>query len=472
MEIQNILEKQRQLFLSGKTLEYKFRIQQLDLLTKTINDNSPELIEAFKADLNKCEYDVVSTEIGLVLQEIKYLRRHLRGLMRPKSARMSLLQIPSNAKIMREPFGQVLIISPWNYPFQLAICPLAGVIAGGNTAVVKPSAYTPNVAKVIAKMLSVFDPAYITTVLGGREQNQALLDQKFDFIFFTGSKAVGKVVEEKAAQHLCPVVLELGGKSPCIVDETANIEKAAKRITWGKFLNAGQTCIAPDYILVHESIYDKFVAEVIKCTREFFYEDERLTDNFMYIVNDKHATRLNDLIMEDKVVFGGTLTDRLLEPTIMRDVSYDDAIMQEEIFGPIMPIIKYSDLREVINYINSHDKPLALYYFTKNKQLAKLVANYTSSGGMCINEVIMHFTEHNLPFGGVGASGMGNYHGKYSFYTFTHAKCILNKCPTLELNLKYPPYSSGKSKLAYWYLGYKQKKSDAKESQKENDRKS
>lgn len=455
MEIKQILEKQREYFLSGKTLDYKFRKAQLNKLLQSIQENCNELLSAFKTDLNKCKYDAVSTEIGLVIKEIKFLRRNLRSLMRPKRVSTSIINFPASSKIVREPYGQVLIMSPWNYPFQLAICPLAGAIAGGNTAVVKPSAYTPTVANVIGKILSVFDPGYISCVQGGREQNQELLNQKFDFIFFTGSKAVGEIVEEKASHHLCPVVLELGGKSPCIVDETADIKKSAKRIVWGKFLNAGQTCIAPDYILVHKDIYDEFIAEVIRITKEFYYVDEKLRDDFMYIVNEKHANRLANLIIPQKVVFGGEINGRLLEPTIMRDVSFDDPVMQEEIFGPIMPVIKYEDISTVIDYINTHDKPLALYYFTKSKKSAEFVISRTSSGGVCLNEVVMHFTEHNLPFGGVGASGMGNYHGKYSFYTLTHAKCVLKKSPKLELNLKYPPVSNSKTKLTYTYLGYK-----------------
>ena len=465
MEITEILEKQQQLFASGKTLSYKFRKTQLELLEKSIKEHTPQLLEAFKKDLNKCEYDAVTTEISLVYAEIKYLKRRLRSLMKPKSTTTSLLNFPSRGKILREPYGQVLVMAPWNYPFQLAICPLAGVIAGGNTAIVKPSAYTPTVSQVIADILSVFDPAYIATVLGGREQNQALLDQKFDLIFFTGSKSVGQIVEEKASKHLCPVVLELGGKSPCIVDETANIKTAVRRIVWGKYLNAGQTCIAPDYIFVQSSIYETFIEKVVETIKKFYYKDGKISDNFMYIVNNKHAERLKNLIVKEKVVFGGNLTDRLLEPTVMRDVSYEDAIMQEEIFGPIMPIIKYDDISEVIDYINSHDKPLALYYFTRNKKLANLVIQLTSSGGVCINEVVMHFTEHSLPFGGVGASGMGNYHGKFSFNTFTHAKCILKKSPNVEIMLKYPPYTKNKSSFSYFYLGYKQNK-DATNQQK------
>ena len=460
MEINNILQKQRQLFLSGKTLEYKFRKQQLNLLLEAIDQHTPALLEAFKKDLNKCEFDAVTTEISLLTKEIKYLRKKLRSLMRPKNAMTSLLNVPARGKILYEPYGQVLIMAPWNYPFQLALCPLAGVIAGGNTAVVKPSAYTPNVSQVIADILSVFDPAYIATIQGGREQNQALLDQKFDFIFFTGSKGVGEIVEQKASKHLCPVVLELGGKSPCIVDETANLKTAVRRIVWGKFLNAGQTCIAPDYIFVQSNVYEQFIKLAVEQVKEFYYKEDKLCDNFMYIVNEKHATRLASLILPEKVVFGGKLQNRLLEPTIMRDITFDDAIMQEEIFGPIMPIIKYNEISEVIDYINTHDKPLALYYFTRNKTMAKLITQMTSSGGVCINEVVMHFTEHGLPFGGVGASGMGNYHGKYSFYTFTHAKCILKKSPNIELMLKYPPYSKNKSSFAYMYLGYKKDKND------------
>ncbi len=457
MTIQNILEKQRQLFLSGITLDYNFRKNQLDLLAKTIDDYTPALISAFKADLNKCEFDAVTTEISLVKQEIKYQKKKLRKHMRATRAGISLLSFPSSGRIVHEPYGQVLVMAPWNYPFQLAICPLAGIIAGGNTAVVKPSAYTPTIAKVISDMLSTFDPAYISVVLGGREQNQELLNQKFDFIFFTGSKAVGQIVQEKASAHLTPVVLELGGKSPCIVDETANIKATAKRIVWGKFLNAGQTCIAPDYIVVHESIYEEFLNQTISLTKEFFYNNDKLTENFMYIVNDKHAKRLSNLIIPEKTIFGGKIEGRLIEPTIMRDIEFTDPVMQEEIFGPIMPVIKYTDINEVIDYINAHDKPLALYHFTTNKQLSKFITARTSSGGMCINDVIMHFTEHNLPFGGVGASGMGNYHGKYSFYTFTHAKCILKKNPRLELPIKYPPYTTKKSNFAYLYLGYKNK---------------
>lgn len=454
MEIKTIVDTQRELFLTGKTLSYKFRLQQLELLELSIKKHQQELLKAFKTDLNKCEFDAVTTEISLAMQEIKYFKKHLKSLMKKHSVHTTLLNFPAKGQIVHEPYGQVLIMSPWNYPFQLTIAPLVASIAGGNTSVVKPSAYTPNVAEAIKNILDIFDPAYISTVMGGREQNQALLDQKFDLIFFTGSKEVGKVVQEKASVNLCPVVLELGGKSPCIVDETADLKRAVRRIVWGKYLNAGQTCIAPDYIFVHQSIYEKFLEMAVEQIKQFYYPNGKLTPNFMYIVNEKHTERLKGLIDQKRVIFGGKAKGRQIEPTIMRDVTFDDAIMKEEIFGPIMPVLPYTDIKEVISYVNKNDKPLALYYFSRNKKSINDVVSLTSSGGVCINEVIMHFTEHNLPFGGVGASGMGNYHGKNSFLTFTHAKCILKKNPKLELMVKYPPYTDKKSKFVYFYLGH------------------
>ena len=460
MEIEQALEKQRELYLSGITLNIKFRKQQLKLLEKSIKANIQELLNAFLTDLNKCEFDVITTEVSFVMQEIKYFKKHLSRLARPKSANTSMLNFPAKAKIIHEPYGQVLIMSPWNYPFQLSLCPLVASIATGNTTILKPSAYSPTVSNVIAKILSVFDPAYISVFLGGREQNQKLLDQKYDLIFFTGSKEVGKLVEQKASEHLCPVILELGGKSPCIVDETANLKTGVKRIVWGKFLNAGQTCIAPDYIFVHENIYEVFIKQAAQTIQEFYYTDGLLNNNFMNIVNNKHMQRLLKLIDKSKVVCGGNIYGQRLEPTILRDVAFQDAIMQEEIFGPIMPIIKYREISDVINYINSNEKPLALYYFTKNKKMAQTIQYVTSSGGVCINDVIMHFTERSLPFGGVGASGMGNYHGKYSFYTFSHAKCVLNKSHSLEINLKYPPYSKNKTNFTYFYLNYQKDKKE------------
>ena len=454
MEINEIVNKQSEFYSTFATFEYKFRLEQLKKLRQSIQDNQRILLDAFVADLNKCEFDAVTTEISLVYNEIDYMIKHLKRLMKPKRVSTTLLNFPSKGKIWHEPLGQILIMAPWNYPFQLAMCPLAGAIAGGNTIILKPSAYTPNVSNAIAKILSVFSDEYIAVVLGGREQNQALLDQKFDLIFFTGSKNVGQIVQEKASKHLTPVVLELGGKSPCIVSDTADVDKSAKRIVWGKFLNAGQTCIAPDYIMVHKNIYNEFLDKAKEYTQNFYYTDGKLNENFMYIVNDKHTQRLLGLIEQSKVIFGGKANGRQIEPTIIKDVEFTDAIMQEEIFGPLMPIIPYEDIDDVIRYINSKDKPLALYYFGDKKECQKVIT-YTPSGGVCHNEVIMHFTEKNLPFGGVGESGMGSYHGKKSFETFTHAKSVLCKAKKMELPLKYPPYTDKKSNFVYWYLGYK-----------------
>lgn len=454
MEINELLNLQREYYSTFETFEYNFKIEQLKKLKQSIQDNQDILLQAFKDDLNKCEFDAVTTEISLVYNEINYMLKHLKKLMTPKRVSTSLLNFPSKGRIISEPLGQILIMSPWNYPFQLAICPLVGAIAGGNTIILKASAYTPNVSNAIAKILSVFDEKYIAVVLGGRDKNQELLDQKFDLIFFTGSKSVGQLVQEKASKHLTPVILELGGKSPCIVSNTADIDKSAKRIVWGKFLNAGQTCIAPDYIIVHIDIYNEFIDKVKEYTQNFYYTDEKLNDNFMYIVNDKHTERLLGLIDSNKLVWGGKSSGRQIEPTILRDVEFSDAIMQEEIFGPLMPIIPYEDIDDVIKYINSNDKPLALYYFGDKKEFEKVIT-YTPSGGACHNEVIMHFTEKNLPFGGVGESGMGSYHGKKSFETFTHSKSVLCKAKKMELPLKYPPYTDKKSNFVYKYLGYK-----------------
>jgi len=459
MKINELVARQRKYYSTFATFDYDFRITQLRKLKQSILDNQKMLLEAFVIDLNKCEFDAVTTEISLVYNEIDYMLKHLKKFMKPKRASTTLLNFPSKGRILHEPLGQVLIMSPWNYPFQLAICPLVGAIAGGNTIVLKPSAYTPNVSNAIEKILSVFDEEYIAVVQGGREQNQTLLDQKFDLIFFTGSKAVGQVVQEHASKHLTPVVLELGGKSPCIVSNTADADKSARRIVWGKFLNAGQTCIAPDYIMVHTDIYNEFINQAKEYTKKYYYTDYKLNDNFMYIVNNKHTERLLELIDKDKIVFGGKVNGRQIEPTILKDVEFDDAIMQEEIFGPLMPIIPYEDIDEVIAYINSKDKPLSLYYFGDKKECQK-VLKLVPSGGACHNEVIMHFTEKNLPFGGVGESGMGSYHGKKSFETFTHAKSVLYKAKKVELPLKYPPYTEKKSNFVYKYLGYKKQKKD------------
>lgn len=456
--IVKVVELQRDFFQTGVTLELKFRLEQLDKLKNSIEENLDTLLKAFKSDFNKLEYDVFTTEVGLVLQEIKYMRRHLKSFARPKRKSAGLLNFPGRAWLVPQPRGSVLIMSPWNYPFQLAMLPLVGALASGNTAIVKPSAYAPKVSACIAKILSIFDKKYVAVVLGGREQNQQLLDQKFDLIFFTGGKDVGRLVQQKASVHLCPVVLELGGKSPCIVDESCDLKAAVRRIVWGKFLNAGQTCVAPDYILVHQAIYEQFLEIAKQQTLKFFFTDGKVNSDFPYIINEKHAERISGLIDSSKVILGGKRKKRQLEPTIMRDVSFDDPVMQEEIFGPIMPVLSYSSLDDVLAYINKNDLPLALYYFGKDRKNMKKIICQTRSGAVCINETVMHVATNTLPFGGVGESGMGRYHGKFSLETFSHIKPVLHKCAKHELKLKYPPLSGLKRAISYKFLGIKKSK--------------
>lgn len=458
-EIVKIIEEQKKFYNTNKTKNVGFRLNQLRLLKLSIEKHYEDIIKAFKQDYNKCEFDVVTTEIGMIYGEINFFLKHLRRLSRPKHAKSSLLTFLSKARIVYEPHGQVLIMSPWNYPLQLSLVPLVGAIAGGNTAIIKPSAYSPNVSKIIEDILGVFDKNYVAVIQGGREQNQQLLLQKFNLIFFTGSKEVGKIVQENAAKHLCPVVLELGGKSPCIIDESADLKTAVKRAVWGKFLNAGQTCIAPDYFFVHKSVYKQFIEKAKQLIKSWYYdEDGKILDTFPHIISDKHINRLSGYLQNGKIACGGKIEGRLLEPTILTNVDFDSPVMHEEIFGPIMPIIPFENLKTVVNYINNHDKPLALYYFgTKRKTIDKILC-LTTSGGVCINDTIMHFVEKGLPFGGVGESGCGNYHGKNSFYTFTHAKSVLYKSNKIAVDIQYPPITKSKDNITRMFLGVKNKK--------------
>ena len=441
--MESVISKQREYFNSGETLRVQFRLKQLKLLKESMANHKEELYKAFKADYNKCEFDVVATEYSMVLTELDYMIKHVKRLSRTKTVATDIVNFPSKGKIIPHPYGVVLIMSPWNYPFQLTLSPLVGAMAAGNTCVVKPSNYSKNVSNVINDILSVFDDKYIKTVLGGREQNQALLDQHFDYIFFTGGETVGKLVMEKASKHLTPVSLELGGKSPCIVDNTADINLAAKRIAWGKFLNAGQTCVAPDYVLVHEDVHKELVDKLVEHVKKFYYVKGRLTENFPWIINNRHAQRIEGLIDKEKLVFGGKREERLIEPTILDNVTYNDAVMAEEIFGPILPILTFKQLDEVIADRNRLPKPLAFYIFSNNKENINKLLNNCNFGGGCINDTIMHLTNSTLPFGGVGASGMGSYHGAKSFETFSHYKSVLKK-GKLEINLKYPPYTKEK----------------------------
>ncbi|MFA5283402.1 MAG: aldehyde dehydrogenase family protein [Bacilli bacterium] len=439
MDIEKIVLDQRAYFKTGLTLPLENRKNNLESIYQLLLKYRKRFNEAFMLDYNKSEFDVLSTEYYLLLEDCKFQIKNLRKLSKPKRVRTGILNFPSRGYLLQEPYGVTLIMAPWNYPLQLALDPLMGAIAAGNTAVVKPASYAANVSRVIYDMFQEFNnPNLVSVVLGGRDENQALLDQRFDYIFFTGGDAVGRIVLEKAAKWLTPVSLELGGKSPCIIDEDADIKLAAKRAVWGKYLNAGQTCVAPDYVCVHESVHDQFIKEAINYVKTFYYVDGKISDAFPYLINDKHLQKVYSFLDPNKIVYGGKISGRSFEPTIMDRVTWDDPIMQAEIFGPIMPIITFNNLDELLSIINGKEKPLAFYYFSKNVKKAKYVMSLSSFGGGCVNDTIMHLTNNNLPFGGVGRSGMGSYHGAQSFKTFSHQKSVLVK-GKLEINTKYPP---------------------------------
>ncbi len=444
-EIKALLAKQRQYFKTGATLPVEFRLEQLRKLYAAINKYQDEIHEALRKDLGKSDFEGFMCETGLALTEITYMLRHTRRFAKRKTVWTPLAQFPSHSFKQAVPYGNTLIMSPWNYPFLLTIDPLTNAIATGNTAIVKPSAYSPATSRVVEKIVQeCFPPEYVAVVTGGRQENAALLDQKFDFIFFTGSQNVGKEVLRKAAEHLTPAVLELGGKSPCIVDETANLALAARRIVFGKYLNCGQTCVAPDYILCEQSVKDKFVAEVVKQIQKQYGKKPLENKNYGKIISEKHFARLYGLIDENKVVFGGDVNEATCQiaPTVMDNVSYDDAVMGEEIFGPIMPVLTYTDFDAVVSDLKDKDKPLALYLFSSNKERIKKVTTELSYGGGCINDVVIHLATSEMGFGGVGESGMGSYHGKDGFDAFSHYKSILDKKTWLDLPMRYQPYKS------------------------------
>lgn len=455
-EIKSLLDGQREYFKSGATLPVRFRKEQLRKLYATVEKYQNEINDALKADLGKSNYEGFMCESGLALTEISYMIKHLGRFAKRKRVKTPLAQFYSRSYKQPTPYGNVLIMSPWNYPFLLTIEPLTDAIAAGNTAIVKPSAYSPATSKIVEKIIAeCFDPEYVATVTGGRAENTALLDEKFDLIFFTGSQAVGKEVLRRAAEHLTPAVLELGGKSPCIVDETANISLAARRIVFGKYLNCGQTCVAPDYILCERSVKDEFIKAVCEEIKKQYGNSPLENENYGKIINAKHFERLCALIDEDKVIFGGERNPEACQiaPTVMDGVTEADAIMGEEIFGPVMPILTFDDFDEVIGSLKSKDKPLALYLFTSDKRRARRVTNELSYGGGCINDVIIHLATSEMGFGGVGESGMGSYHGKSGFDAFTHYKSIVDKSTRVDLPMRYQPYKSRFfEKLLHFFL--------------------
>lgn len=453
--MQNLVNKQRWFFLTHATRDVKFRLEALKKLRRTIIEWEPRIAEALQKDLGKCGTETYMTEIGMVLAGLSENIKHLRRWSRPKKVMAPLAQFPSTCRVQPEPYGVTLILSPWNYPILLCLDPLAAALAAGNCAVVKPSSMSPATSEVIAEMLgSIFPPEYVTTVLGGRDKIGALLEQKFDYIFFTGSPVVGRIVMEAAARQLTPVTLELGGKSPCIVDETANIPVAARRIAFGKILNAGQTCVAPDYLFIHSSRKQEFI-EAYRAEVKRMLGDEPLKDEtFTHIINERHFKRLNALMEDATALIGGKSDPSTLriEPTLLDDVTPESACMQEEIFGPILPILTWEKWEEVEKFVLSRPRPLASYLFTTSSANEKRFVNNLSFGGGCVNDTIIHLAVHGLPFGGVGDSGMGSYHGKAGFDTFTHYKSVLTKANWLDLPMRYHPYNSLAEKLLRIFL--------------------
>ncbi len=443
--MKKLLASHKELFRSGKTRPIPFRIEQLNKLKEAVLAYDQEIVIALKKDLNKPEFEAYTTEIGYVLQSIDHTVKHLEKWAKDKHVKVPFFVLPSTSSIRYEPYGTVLIIAPFNYPFQLLIEPLIGAIAAGNTAVLKPSEYTKNVEEVISRMInSYFDADYITVVTGGREVTTELIESKFDYIFFTGSQNVGKVVMRAAAENLVPVTLELGGKSPVIVHEDANIEVAAKRIVWGKYINAGQVCVAPDYIYVHKAVEAAFISEVLKTIIAFYGPLPQNSPDFCRIVSERQLTRLIGLIDQEKVIHGGqyNMEQLYMAPTVMKDVTWDDAIMQDEIFGPIMPILTYDSIEEVVDVITSKEKPLAFYVFSESEVVQNYLIDQIPFGGGCVNETILHVSSPYLPFGGVGTSGMGSYHGEDSFKTFSHQKSILKHNTKINHGLMFPPYNN------------------------------
>lgn len=455
IEIRQIVENQRTYFYTGATLPLSHRIEALKKIQSYILTHEAEIGKAIRKDLGKSDFESYMCETGLVLSEITYMLKHIRSFAKEKNVLTPLTQFHSRSFKKPSPYGVALIMSPWNYPFLLTIDPLIDALAAGNTVVLKPSAYSPYTSTVIQSMIEeCFDTRYVAVITGGRAENTCLLNEHFDYIFFTGSQTVGKEVMRHAAAHLTPVTLELGGKSPCIVEESANIKLAARRIVFGKYLNCGQTCVAPDYIYCDRKIKDQLLAEIKRQIKRQFRSEPLTNKNYGKIINEKHFDRITKLIDSSKVVFGGKCdrTTLKIEPTVMDHVTFDDAVMQEEIFGPILPILTYDSLDQAIHKINSMPHPLALYVFTSDKTAARKVTARCGFGGGCINDTIIHLATSEMGFGGFGESGMGSYHGKDGFRTFSHYKSIVDKKTWLDLPMRYQPYRKVNEKLIHLFL--------------------
>lgn len=444
MNIHTLVSEQRAFFHTGTTLDLNFRLESLNQLDRILQEGEGELLSALKLDLNKSAPEGYQCEIGMLRAELSYVRRRLPKWVKAQPVRSSMAQFPSSCQVYREPYGVALIMAPWNYPLLLSLEPLIGALAAGNCCLLKPSAYAPASSAAMKNLLSACFPSkYVAVVEGGRAENQALLEEEFDYIFFTGGTTVGRQVMEKAAAHLTPVTLELGGKSPCIVDATAKLDLAAKRIIFGKLLNAGQTCVAPDYLLVHSSVKEELVERLKHWCTALYGPDPLANPDYVSIINQKHFERLTGLIDQEKVVYGGGSDpeSRKIHPTLMDQVTPDDPVMGEEIFGPILPILSFDHFSQAVEFIRSRPRPLALYLFSEDRTVQREILRTVPFGGGCVNDTILHLASSRLPFGGVGASGMGAYHGKYSFDTFSHVKGVLHASTTVDMPMRYPPYS-------------------------------
>ncbi len=442
MNFQELSKARRSFFASGATLPLQSRKQSLKALFDEIKRREQDICAALREDLGKTEFEAKTTEISLTLEDISYQMSHLKAFMKSRRAGISPLNFPARGLIRPEPLGSVLIFSAWNYPFQLLFSPLTGAVAAGNCVVVKPAELAKATAEIAREIIEkVFPPEHVSVIPGGHEVSAELLRESYDYIFYTGGPSGAKVVMRAAAEYLTPLTLELGGKSPCIVDSDASVELSAKRIVWGKFLNAGQTCVAPDYVLAHSSVKEKLTDAMLAHIRRFYGNDPAASPDYPRIISPEHCDRLAALMGSGKVLCGGTVDreKRFIPPTLMTDVSPNSPVMQEEIFGPVLPVLPVDSLDEAIRFVNGRPKPLALYYFSGKKRRLDELLEKTSSGGVCVNETVMHLVNPSMPFGGVGASGFGAYHGKWSFDTFTHYKAVMVKADWLDLPMRYPP---------------------------------
>lgn len=455
IDLRSIQNEQKQYFQTGATKDVQFRKKALQQLKQKIMEREKQIMEALNKDLNKSEFESYMTEIGMVLSELSYAIKHIASWSKKKRVKTPLAQFYASSYQLSEPYGEVLILAPWNYPFMLLIDPLIGAIAAGNCSILKPSEFAPHTAEVINQIITeCFEEKYCTVILGDKQVSNALIQMPFDYIFYTGGTRVGKIVMEQAAKNLIPVTLELGGKSPCLVTKQCNLALAAKRITFGKLLNAGQTCVAPDYLLVDKKIKEELVEKIKENIGAFLGDHPNENPNYPKIINERHVNRLESLLENQSILLGGKIdrNKQKIEPTILDNPKLETKVMQEEIFGPILPIIEYETIEEAIEYIKQFEKPLAFYLFTTNKQIERKCMERISFGGGCINDTIIHLATPYMGFGGVGQSGIGSYHGKKSFDTFSHQRSIVKKANWIDLPIRYLPYNHIKEKLLRFFM--------------------